>query len=99
MRTDAYTMRMARVSISVPDDVVTAAKAAKINISRLATEALADELERLAKVAELDAYLSELEGQLGPIPETDLAEAERWADRVLGPDHPGSSAEDDRLSA
>ena len=92
-------MRMARVSISVPDDVVTAAKAAKLNISRLATEALADELERLAKVAQLDAYLLELDGRLGPISEADLAEAERWADRVLGKDHSSSSAEDDRLSA
>lgn len=50
-------MRMARVSISVPDDVVEAAKAAKLNISRLATEALADELDRLAKVEELDVPL------------------------------------------
>ena len=67
---------MGRMSISVPDDVVAA-----------------------AKVAELDAYLVELEGQLGPIPVADLAEAERWADRVLGPDHSASSAEDDQRSA
>lgn len=92
-------MRMARVSISVPDDVVVAAKAANLNISRLATEALGHELERLAKVAELDAYLLELEGRLGPIPQADLAAAERWADSVLGPDPSTSSAEDDRLSA
>ena len=92
-------MRMARVSISVPDDVVEAAKAAKLNISRLATEALADELDRLAKVEELDAYLSELEDELGPIPEADLAKAERWADRVLEAEQSGSSAEDDRLMA
>lgn len=92
-------MRMARVSISVPDDVVAAAKAAKLNISRLATGAIAEELDRLEKIAELDAYLSEMEAQLGPISETELAEAERWADGVLGSSTSSSLAEDDRLTA
>lgn len=45
------------------------------------------------------AYLLELENELGPIPAADLAEAERWADRVLEADHSSSSVEDDRLTA
>lgn len=92
-------MRMARVSISIPDDVVAAAKAAKFNISRLATAAVEDELVRLEKVAQLDAYLAEMDAHLGPIPQSELNEAERWADRVLGPAHSDSPIEDERLSA
>lgn len=91
-------MRMARVSISVPDGVVAAAKAAKFNMSRLATSAIEDELERLDKIAQLDAHLADMETRSGPIPKSDLEEAERWADQVLGSSHPTSSAEDDRLS-
>lgn len=93
-------MRMARVSISVPDGVVAAAKAAKFNMSRLATSAIEDELDRLDKVAQLDAYLAEMETRSGPIPESDLEEAERWADQVLGSSSPSNpSVGDERLSA
>lgn len=77
-------MRMARVNLSIPDDVVTAAKAAGLNISRFATVALVDELERRSKIAALDAYLADLEAQLGPVSESEAAEAAAWADRVEG---------------
>lgn len=75
-------MRMAKVSVSIPDDVVADAKAAGLNISRLATEALVDELDRRAKIAALDAYLAELDQALGPISEADAAEAAAWVDRL-----------------
>jgi hypothetical protein len=77
-------MRMARVNITVPDEIVVAAKAAGLNLSRVATAALADELDRLGKSAALDAYLADLEAQLGPVPVEEAAEAAAWADRVLG---------------
>jgi post-segregation antitoxin (ccd killing protein) len=48
-------MRMARVNITVPDEVIVRAREAKLNISRLATAALIEELNRLVKRAELDA--------------------------------------------
>ena len=80
--TYAYSMRMAKVSVSIPDEVVTAAKSAGLNISRLATLALVDELDRLAKVAALDAYLEELEAELGPISDAEADEAARWAARI-----------------
>ena len=48
----------------------------------------ADDVTRQEKVAQLDAYLAEMERRLGPIPEVALAEAERWADRILGPERP-----------
>lgn len=42
-------MRMARVNITVPDDLLGRAKAAGLNVSRLAAGALAAELERCAR--------------------------------------------------
>jgi hypothetical protein len=50
----------------------------------LAQRAVADELNRLAKIAELDAYILELENQLGPTSDAERAEAKAWADKVLG---------------
>jgi post-segregation antitoxin (ccd killing protein) len=76
-------MRMARVNITVPDDIARRARAAGLNVSRVASMALADELDRLAKIEALDAYLAELDAELGPPSKKDLAEAAAWADRVL----------------
>lgn len=76
-------MRMARVNITIPDDLLGRAKAAGLNVSRLAASALAAELERRAKVAELDAYLADLDTELGPIPQQESVAAREWADQVL----------------
>ena len=78
-------MRMARVNITVPDDVVAEARAAGLNVSRVATAALVEELGRRAKTQALDAYLSRLDDELGPISVDEQAEAAAWADRVLAP--------------
>ena len=78
-------MRMARVNITMPDDLYGEAKRAGLNVSRLAQRAVATELNRLAKIAELDAYLAELEAELGPTSERERTEARDWADRVLRP--------------
>lgn len=78
-------MRMARVNITVPDDLYRQARDAGLNISQLAQRAVAAELSRLAKIAELDAYLAELETELGPTTEAERAEATRWADGLLSP--------------
>lgn len=81
-------MRMTRVNITVPDDLMTAARAAGLNVSRLAAAALAEELDRRGKIAELDAYLAEQAAELGPIPDDEQAAAQAWADRVLTPTAP-----------
>jgi hypothetical protein len=73
---------MARVNITVPDDVVTRARAAGLNVSRIATAALLEELDRLAKIDELDAYLAELEVELGPPTAKEIADAAKWAKRL-----------------
>ena len=77
---DVYAMRMARVNITVPDELIARARAEGLNISRLAAAAIAEDLARRAKVAEMRAYLAELEAELGPVPDTELAEAVAWAD-------------------
>ncbi len=78
-------MRMARVNITVPDEVVAQARAAGLNVSRLATAALVDELDRRNKIGALDAYLAELERELGPIPPDERAAAAAWADELVNP--------------
>jgi len=77
-------MRMARVNITIPDEVLAEARAARLNVSRLAASALGEELERRAKVAALDRYLRELEAELGPVSANEQAAAREWADQVLG---------------
>jgi post-segregation antitoxin (ccd killing protein) len=78
-------MRMARVNITVPDELLARARAAGLSISRVTSAALAEELDRHAKIAELDAYLAELDAELGPVPAAEAAAARAWADRVLLP--------------
>jgi len=78
-------MRMARVNITVPDELYRQARAAGLNISHLAQGAIAAELSRLAKLAELDAYLAELEAEAGPTTAAERTEATRWADALLAP--------------
>jgi hypothetical protein len=75
-----YSMRMARVNITVPDELLEHARVAGLNVSRVAAAALAEELDRLAKIAALDAYLAEMDAELGPVPEADRQEAAIWAD-------------------
>jgi post-segregation antitoxin (ccd killing protein) len=76
-------MRMARVNITVPDDIARRAREAGLNVSRIASAALTDELDRRDKGAALDAYLAELETELGPLPTEEAAAAAQWADQVL----------------
>ncbi len=78
-------MRMSRVNITMPDELYQEAKRAGLNISRVAQDAVRAELARLSKVAELDAYLAELEAELGPPSENERAEAKAWADEHFGP--------------
>lgn len=73
-------MRMARVNITVPDELLEHARLAGLNVSRIAAAALAEELDRLAKVAALEAYLADLDAELGPVPDADRQEAAAWAD-------------------
>ena len=76
-------MRMARVNITIPDERLVGARAAGLNVSRLAASALADELDRRAKITALENYLRELDAELGPISAGEQAAAQNWADRLF----------------
>lgn len=82
---DAYAVRMARINISVPDDLATEAKAAGINISEVTRRALAHELRRQALDEEWDDYIAEVEAEFGPGTPEEIARSEAWAERVFGP--------------
>ena len=83
---------MARVNITVPDELLSSARTAGLNVSRLASSALAEELDRRAKIAQLDAYLAELEDELGPLSANELADAATWADQIAPIPEPSLSA-------
>lgn len=68
----------------MPDELYDQARENGLNVSQLAQRAVAAELGRLAKIAELDAYLAELDAELGPISESERAEARAWADKAFG---------------
>ena len=76
----------------MPDELHSRAKRAGLNISQVAQQAITAELARLAKVAELDAYLAELDAEMGPISDRDRTEAQAWADKVLGANNRPRSA-------
>jgi post-segregation antitoxin (ccd killing protein) len=76
-------MRMSRVNITVPDEVAAQAREAGLNVSRVATTALIEELDRRSKIEALDTYLAKLDAEFGPIGPEEAAAASAWADRVL----------------
>jgi len=78
-------MRMARVNISIPDELQRRAKEAGLNISKLTRDAIVQELERRFKIAAVDRYLAELEAELGPISAEDRARADAVLDQAYGP--------------
>lgn len=77
-------MRMARVNITVPDELLDRARAAGLNVSKTAAFALSEELDRRAKIEALDSYLEQLDDELGTLPTEEQEEARRWAGQVLG---------------
>ncbi len=87
MTRGVYNMRMARVNITMSDELYHQARSAGLNISQVAQHAVAGELSRLAKIAELDAYLAELDAELGPITEEERSEAATWAEGLLATEH------------
>jgi hypothetical protein len=76
---------MSRVNITVPNEVIAQARRAGLNVSRIATIALIEELDRRAKIEALDVYLAELEAELGPVGPDEAALASAWADGISKP--------------
>jgi hypothetical protein len=85
-------MRMARVNVTIPDDVLERARAAGLNVSAVAASALREELDRRAAIAALDSYLRELDLAMGPVSADDETAARDWADQALGDHTPAAAA-------
>ncbi|MGI8411125.1 MAG: type II toxin-antitoxin system CcdA family antitoxin [Solirubrobacteraceae bacterium] len=75
---------MARVNITVSDDLLERSRAAGLNVSRVSSDALSEELDRRERIGALDRYLRALDVELGPVPTDEQAAAREWADRALG---------------
>lgn len=71
---------MARRNISLPDDLDEQARIARLNVSALAQRAVADELDRRARMMALDALLDELDEAHGPPSAKAKAKAQAWLD-------------------
>lgn len=69
---------MARRNISLPDDLDDRARHARLNVSALAQLAVAQELDRQARMAQLDAWLDELDAAHGAPSPKAMAEAKEW---------------------
>lgn len=76
-------MRMARVNITIPDELLARARAHDLNVSAAAAAGLEDALLRIDKIAEFDRYMAELEAEQGPITEEEIAEADARIDRAF----------------
>ncbi len=75
-------MRMARVNITIPDELLARARAHDLNVSAAAAAGLEDALVRIDKNVELDRWLAEMEAERGPSTPEEIAEAEAWLDRA-----------------
>jgi hypothetical protein len=75
---------MPRVNIWLPDDLHRAAKELQLPVSELAQRAIAAEIDRHRKAAALDAYLGELDAELGPATAEPTADADAWIEKVTG---------------
>ncbi|MEO6120682.1 MAG: type II toxin-antitoxin system CcdA family antitoxin [Acidimicrobiales bacterium] len=69
---------MARRNISLPDDLDERARTARLNVSALAQRAVAQELNRQTRMAELGAWLDELDAAHGAPSAAAVADARKW---------------------
>lgn len=69
---------MARRNISLPDDLDDRARRARLNVSALAQRAVALELDRQSRMAQLDAWLDELDSAHGAPSASTMAAARDW---------------------
>lgn len=76
-------MRMARVNITIPDELLARARAHDLNVSAAAAAGLEDALVRIDKNVALDRWLAEMEAEHGPSTPEEIAEADARIDRAF----------------
>lgn len=70
---------MARRNISLPDELDERVRNEGLNVSALARRALVAELDRRSRMAQLDAWLDEMDATHGPPSVVAMSEAQAWA--------------------
>lgn len=84
---------MARINITVPDEMARRARETGLNISAVTRAGLAAEFERQDKIAAVNRYLAEQDALHGPPTDEERARAKAWGDRIFGPESaPAKSA-------
>ncbi|MDN5932907.1 MAG: type II toxin-antitoxin system CcdA family antitoxin [Pseudonocardia sp.] len=80
---------MARVNITIPDELLARARAHDLNVSAAAAAGLEDALVRIHKNVALDRWLAEMEAEHGPSTPEEIAKADARIDRafVVGGTH------------
>lgn len=76
-------MRMARVNVYLPDDLLADAKEAGLPVSELTQAAVRDELAKRGRLRALERFIRELADAQGPATAAEMAEAEAWAESVV----------------
>ena len=81
-----YAVRMARVNVSIPDELYAVLKAAGVSPSRVLQDAAEAELARQERARGWQHYLAELDDELGPLSPEEIAAAKVRADQIFGPE-------------
>lgn len=92
-----YLVCVTRRNISLPDELDERARGAGLNVSALAQQAILAELDRRDRMAELDAWLDELDAVHGPPSAKAMAAAEKWV-RSAVPAHSAAPVETSTLA-
>lgn len=77
-RFNVYYVCMARRNISLPDDLDDLARKARLNVSALTQRAVVQELDRQARMVQLDMWLDELDADQGVPSPNAMAAARHW---------------------
>lgn len=76
-------MRMARVNVYLPDDLLASAKEADLPVSELTQAAVREALARRDRLEALERFIGGLAETQGQATEDEISEAEAWAESVV----------------
>jgi post-segregation antitoxin (ccd killing protein) len=76
-------MRMARVNVYLPDDLLASAKEADLPVSELTQAAVREALARRDRLEALERFIDDLAETQGQATAEEVAEAGAWAESVV----------------
>lgn len=86
-----YIVCMSRVNVTIPDQVIDAARERGINVSAIAAAALEAELARLDSVERMRADLDELDVEVGSVSPEEAVAAADWVTSMTSQRRAGSA--------